>query len=140
MRLDPIATDALPDGGYPEKPIMMTLIPGALDAYLADDDGQPIVMLNLLRFRPDGGRDRYQEYLAMAGPIVARVGAEISFAGDGLAPLCAETGQAWDAVVLVRYPNRKAFVALTQDSDYATADPVRKDALIEAVLQPVSPV
>lgn len=120
--------------------LMMTLIPGALEAYLADDDGQPIVMLNLLRFKPDGGRERYQEYLAMAGPIVACVGAKISFAGDGLPPLCAEAGQAWDAVVLVRYPNRKAFVALAQDPEYAKADPVRKDALIEAVLQPVTPV
>jgi len=119
---------------------MMTLIPGPLAAYLADDNGQPIVMLNLLRFKPDGGRERYQEYLAMAGPVVARVGAEISFAGDGSPPLCAEAGQAWDAVVLVRYPNRKAFVALAQDPEYAKADPVRKDALVEAVLQPVSPV
>lgn len=118
---------------------MKTLIPEALQAYLANDDGQPIVMLNLLRFKPEGGRERYQEYLTMAGPIVARVGAEISFAGDGLPPLCAEAGQAWDAVVLVRYPNRRAFVALSQDIDYAKADPVRKDALIEAVLQPVDP-
>ena len=81
---------------------MNSLIPGRLDAFLADDDDNPVVMLNLLRFRADGGRKRYAEYLAMAGPIVARHGAEIAFAGDGLAALAAEKGQAWDAVALVR--------------------------------------
>ena len=35
---------------------MLTLIENALETFLKDDDGQPIVMLNLLRFRPDGGR------------------------------------------------------------------------------------
>lgn len=33
-----------------------------LDALLADDPGGPVVMLNLLRFRPDGGRESYQRY------------------------------------------------------------------------------
>jgi hypothetical protein len=52
--------------------------------FLAEDDGEPIVRLNLLRFQPDGGRDHYSEYLGMAGPVVARYGAQIVFAGDGL--------------------------------------------------------
>lgn len=34
-----------------------------LKAFLADDPGGPVVMLNLLRFRPDG-RDSYAAYLA----------------------------------------------------------------------------
>src|SRR6202022_1422757 len=32
-----------------------------LDQFLAEDPGGPVVMLNLLRFRPDGGRERYQQ-------------------------------------------------------------------------------
>jgi uncharacterized protein (DUF1330 family) len=119
---------------------MITLIPENFDAFLADDDGQPVVMLNLLRFKPEGGRDRYREYLAMAGPIVARYGAEISFAGDGLTALAAEAGQSWDAVGLVRYPNRRAFADMIADPEYAKANPLRMEALEEAVLQPVSPM
>ncbi|RAX40363.1 DUF1330 domain-containing protein [Rhizobium tropici] len=109
-----------------------------IDRFLAEDDGQPIVMLNLLRFKADGGRQRYLDYLAMAGPIVARYGAEILFAGDGATALCAEPGQSWDAVALVRYPNRSTFVDMIADPAYAVADPIRMSALEEAVLQPIS--
>jgi uncharacterized protein (DUF1330 family) len=119
---------------------MITVSPETFERFLAEDDGQPVVMLNLLRFKPEGGRERYQEYLAKAGPLVVRHGAEILFAGDGLQALAAEAGQAWDAVALVRYPSRGAFAALMQDPDYANVDPLRLAALEEAVLQPVSPM
>lgn len=117
---------------------MLTLMRDELERFLQDDDGQPIVMLNLLRFRPDGGRDRYAEYLAVAGPVVARYGAEIVYVGDGLPALSAEHGQAWDAVALVRYPTRRAFADMTEDPDYRLqAGPMRQSALLEAVLQPI---
>lgn len=105
--------------------------------FLADDDGEPIVMLNLLRFRPDGGRDRYFDYLNLARPLVERYGAEIVFAGDGSTPLAAEPGQSWDCVALVRYPTRQAFADMIADPDYDAADEVRMSALSEAVLQPI---
>ena len=69
--------------------------------------------------------------------IVARYGAEILFAGDGATALCAEPGQSWDAVALVRYPKRAAFVEMIADPAYAVADPIRMSALEEAVLQPI---
>ncbi|WLS03504.1 DUF1330 domain-containing protein [Shinella oryzae] len=117
---------------------MLTLIEDAFENFLDDDDGQPIVMLNLLRFREDGGRERYAEYLAVATPIVARFGAEIVYVGNGLPALSAEPGQAWDAVALVRYPNRRAFAAMAMDADYRDkAAPMREAALAEAVLQPL---
>lgn len=119
---------------------MKTLIPGRLEAFLAQDDDAPIVMLNLLRFAPDAGRARYTDYLTRAAPIVARHGGAIAFAGDGLAALAAEPGQAWDAVALIRYPSRDAFAALIADPDYAPIDALRQAALVEAVLQPVAPL
>ncbi|WP_368517969.1 DUF1330 domain-containing protein [Rhizobium sp.] len=117
---------------------MIKVAPADIDVFLAEDDGQPVVMLNLLRFKADGGRQRYLDYLAMAGPIVARYGAEILFAGDGATALCAEPGQSWDAVALVRYPKRSTFVDMIADPAYAVADPIRMSALEEAVLQPIS--
>jgi len=33
-----------------------------LKQLLADDPGGPVVMLNLLRFKPDGGRESYGRY------------------------------------------------------------------------------
>ncbi len=120
---------------------MLTLIEDALEQLLNEDDGQPIVMLNLLRFREGGGRERYAEYLTVASPIIARFGAEIVYVGDGLPALSAEPGQAWDAVALVRYPNRRAFGDMAMDADYRdTAAPMREAALAEAVLQPLQTV
>lgn len=117
---------------------MLTLIEDAFESFLNDDDGQPVVMLNLLRFREDGGRERYAEYLVVATPIVARFGAEIVYVGNGLPALSAEPGQAWDAVALVRYPNRQAFADMAMDADYRDkAAPMREAALAEAVLQPL---
>jgi uncharacterized protein (DUF1330 family) len=116
---------------------MIKVTTADIDRFLADDDEEPVAMLNLLRFKADGGRQRYLDYLAMAGPIVARYGAEILFAGDGATALCAEPGQSWDAVALVRYPRRAAFVEMIADPEYAVADPIRMSALEEAVLQPI---
>lgn len=117
---------------------MLSLIENALENFLHEDDGQAVVMLNLLRFREDGGRERYADYLAVATPIVARFGAEIVYVGNGLPALSAEAGQSWDAVALVRYPNRRAFAALAMDADYRNkAAPMREASLAEAVLQPL---
>src|SRR3954451_16355919 len=80
-----------------------------LDVLLAEDPGGPVVMLNLLRFRPDGGRESYQRYAeALRGSVNARYGVAVEYLGEGGRALVAEDGQAWDMVVLVRYPNRQA--------------------------------
>lgn len=46
-----------------------------LERYLDEDPGGPVVVLNLLRFRPDGGRRRFQEYDAVLQPTTAWVAA-----------------------------------------------------------------
>ena len=50
--------------------------------------------------------------------------------------MVAEPGQAWDAVLLVRYPSRKAFSDMVRDPDYQAGTHLRSGALVEAVLQP----
>lgn len=105
-----------------------------------DDDSGPVVMLNLLRFAPDGGRERYAEYARETGrTFLPRYGAEVLFAGDGATPLVAESGQHWDAVLLVRYPSRQAFSDMVADPDYQAITHLRSEALTEAVLQPLRP-
>ncbi len=65
-----------------------------LDKLVVTNERRPVVMLSLLRFHHNGGRERYADYLAIATPIVARFGAEILFVGDGLPALSVESGQA----------------------------------------------
>jgi len=112
----------------------------ALEALVADDPGGPVVMLNLLRFRPDGGRESYQRYAeALGQSINARYGLSLEYLGDGGRALVAEDGQAWDMVVLVRYPDRQAFAAMIRDPDYQAVAHLRSEALVESVLQPTTP-
>lgn len=107
-----------------------------LKQFLAEDDGRPIAMLNLLRFA-EGGRFRYAEYLRAAAPFVQKVGGEVVLFGDALPPLVAEAGQAWDAVLIVRYPSRAAFTRMVADPNYQAITHLRTLALREAVLQPI---
>ena len=48
----------------------------------------------------------------------------------------AEEGQQWDAVLLVRYPDRAAFSRMVADLEYQQVTSLRTAALREAVLQP----
>ena len=104
--------------------------------FMQEDDGAPIVMLNLLRFAPDGGEEGYARYVAHFTPHAEAVGAEVIYLGRGGSPLVAETGQDWDAVLLVRYPSRQAFMDMVRDPDYAAGVHLRSGSLVEAVLQP----
>ena len=110
-----------------------------LKRYLAEDPGGPVVMLNLLRFKPDGGRERYLEYVEHFRHTAAPYGAEVLYVGDGLTPVVAEQGQAWDAVLLVQYPSRQSFTDMIRDPEYQKGTHLRTEALEEAVLQATKP-
>jgi uncharacterized protein (DUF1330 family) len=108
---------------------------------LAEDPGGPVVMLNLLRFKADGGRESYARYsqaLVEEGHL-ARVGGELLYAGEGSTALVAEDGQAWDAVLVMKYPSRAAFASMVADPDYQKVTHFRTEALEEAVLQATIP-
>jgi uncharacterized protein (DUF1330 family) len=111
-----------------------------LKRLLAEDPGGPVVMLNLLRFKPDGGRASYDKYSqALSQTYLARYGGEVLYAGDGSTALVAEDGQAWDAVLIVRYPSREAFCRMVADQEYQQFTHFRTEALTEAVLQATVP-
>ncbi len=61
------------------------------------------------------------------------------YAGAASTVLVAEDGQAWDMVVLVRYPSRSAFSAMVADPEYQTVTGLRSRSLVEAVLQATTP-
>jgi uncharacterized protein (DUF1330 family) len=116
---------------------MVSLSPVAIDAFLTGDDDSAVVMLNLLRFEPEGGREKYLEYLEMAKPILARFGAKILFGGDGLPVLTTGQAQEWDAAVLVQYPRRSAFKNMIEDPEYHKAFTFGVAAIADIVLQPL---
>ena len=71
--------------------------------------------------------------------FVSRYGGDLLYFGDGSTVLVAETGQEWDAVMLVRYPSREAFSRMVADPDYQALPHLPSGALPEAVLQATTP-
>ncbi|HET9162877.1 MAG TPA: DUF1330 domain-containing protein [Solirubrobacterales bacterium] len=100
-------------------------------------DGTPVVMLNLLAFAPDGGRERYEEYGEAVAPLLERVGGRIVFIGPAAAPLLGEG--AWDLVVLVEYPTRQAFLDMIGSPEYREIGRLRTEALSKGELHPMDP-
>jgi uncharacterized protein (DUF1330 family) len=100
-------------------------------------DASPVVMLNLLAFRPDGGREHYEEYGEAVAPLLEKVGGRIVFIGD---PATALLGDAsWDLVVLVEYPNRQAFLDMSGSPEYQRIAHLRTEALTSSELHPMDP-
>ncbi|MCW2983645.1 MAG: hypothetical protein JWR63_1215 [Conexibacter sp.] len=108
-----------------------------LKRFLADDDGGPVTMLNLLRFKPGGGRESYNKYAAAIVPFLDAVGGSVIYFGDTATPLVQpDANNDWDAVLLVRYPSRAAFSEMVADPAYQEITHLRTEALDAAVLQP----
>ena len=113
--------------------------PAEIEKLLAEDAGGPVVMLNLLRYDPDGGRERYAEYAAKTAPHLERVGGELLYAGDCSTALVTPEGFNWDTMLAVRYPSRQAFLDMVADPEYLEISKIRTGALAEAVLQATTP-
>ena len=109
--------------------------PAALEAFAAADPGRPLVMVQLLRFT-EGGRDRYLEYTAAMQPVLLRLGAAVLYGGECGEPLLAT--QRWDAVVVVRYPSRAAYLEMLADPVHQKVDPLRRAALQDAMVLPAN--
>jgi uncharacterized protein (DUF1330 family) len=100
-------------------------------------DGTPLVMLNLLAFKPDGGRERYEEYGAAVAPLLEQAGGRIVFLGQPAQALLGE--DSWDLVVLVEYPSRQAFLEMVGSAGYQAIGHLRTEALVKGELHPMDP-
>ena len=98
-------------------------------------DGGPVVMLNLLAFKPAGGEERYLEYGAAVAPLLEKAGGRIVFAGAAAPALIGEDG--WDVVALVEYPSRQAFLEMIGSPEYQEIAHLRTEALVKGELHPL---
>lgn len=101
------------------------------------EDGSRVVMLNLLSFRPDGGRERYEEYGSAVAPLLEEIGGRISFLGEPATALLGE--ESWDMVALVEYPTRQAFLDMIGSPEYQAIGHLRTEALVKGELHPLDP-
>jgi uncharacterized protein (DUF1330 family) len=85
--------------------------------------GQPVVMLNLLRFKDqadaghegDSGREAYMRYGTEMKKFVESHGGRFIWSGRVDSQLIGEGGEDFDVVALVEYPSREEFVKVAQD-------------------------
>ena len=99
---------------------------------LKNPNEKPFVMLNLLKFKKDGGRKSYARYIKEASKFVEGVGGKLLLFSQ---PKELLTGtETWDILMLVKYPSRKAFLAMTNNSEYLKIHSFREEALENAVL------
>ena len=89
--------------------------PEQMQQFLALPDG-PIVMVNLLKFKPDGGAEEYGKYGQKIRPILESIGARLLFSGE--ARVCMIGNGDWDTIALVEYPNKMALVEMSRSEEY----------------------
>lgn len=87
-----------------------------LKQFMALPDEGPIVMVNLLKFKPDGGAQEYAKYSAAVRPLLEKLDAKILFAGR--AEFCLIGEADWDMIALVQYPRKKALMQMVTSPEY----------------------
>jgi uncharacterized protein (DUF1330 family) len=100
---------------YPTSEQIQTLLAGPPD--------QPVVMLNLLRFKlaadaPDEGVSGEEAYRRYADPMVKFVeskGGRVLWTGRVDSQVIDTGGEGFHMIALVEYPSRQAFVAIATD-------------------------
>jgi uncharacterized protein (DUF1330 family) len=93
-------------------------------------DDQPVVMINLLRYReraayPDdsavdacSGREAYRRYGQGSIGFIAAVGGQVIWQGTPQALIVGPSSERWDKVLLVRYPSKRAFLEMVGNPGY----------------------
>src|ERR1700756_820028 len=97
--------------------------PEQLEALAARPADKPVVMINLLQFRADGGRQSYLRYMQEVTPHLERVGGTVRHAGESPAFVIGE-GESpwWDAIIVVEYSSKAAFLDMVTNEEYLKVD------------------
>lgn len=108
--------------------------------------GEPILMLNLLRFNseaaypvdsgqaPCSGKEAYARYSRTALHKVRAAGGDVQLMAEAQVALIAPEQEHWDEMLLVRYPSPEAFLAMLTDPEYRAATIHRTAALADSRL------
>jgi uncharacterized protein (DUF1330 family) len=95
---------------------------------------EPVVMLNLNRYRANGGREAYARYAEVALRVLDRVGGRILWAAPAIGTVIGDDSDRYDEVIAVWYPSLAAFMELATDSELHSARGHRLDGLERAAL------
>lgn len=100
-------------------------------------------MLNLLKFadRANGdaggkesGQDSYKRYGERVRSMLEQTGARVLWQGRADSVVIGGDADDWDAVILVEYPSRKAFIEMTWSAQYREVSKDRSAGLADSRL------
>lgn len=118
-----------------------------LRTLLSAEGDDRVVMLNLLRHRdraraeggpggaggakgaPASGAAAYAAYGRTTASLVGRMGGRIRYAAQGVRALGGASEAPWDALALVEYPSRAAFLGMLHDARYERVTALREAGL-----------
>ena len=93
--------------------------PDQIAALAARPADEPVVMINLLQFRADGGRQSYLRYMQEVFPHLQRVGGTVHYSGQSPTVVIGEGEKPWwDAIIVVEYPSPSAFLDMVTNEEY----------------------
>ena len=100
---------------------------------MSQDYKGPVVMVNLLKFKPNGGEESYRKYYEatkelMFGKSITRA----VYRGTGLMPVIGP--EEWDAIALYEYPSIDAFIDMNRNKAYQDVVHYRTEALEDSRL------
>jgi uncharacterized protein (DUF1330 family) len=99
-----------------------------IEALLADPATGPVVMINLLRFKP-GGEAQYLRYAQAMRQLVESRGGRFLWSGRISSQVIGEGGDGFHVAGLVEYPSRKAFVEIATSPEVAAISSPRAEGL-----------
>ena len=114
-------------------------------------DGEPVVMINLLRYReqadygsrtdiePCSGSEAYRRYMKQAVAFVIAAGGTVIWQGAPKALLLGPPEERWYLALLVKYPSKEAFLAMVSDPAYQAITMHRTAALEDSRLIATAP-
>lgn len=118
-------------------------------------DGQPISMLNILRFheqaryeQPEGstipqaisGREAYEKYSAAAQLVFQKVGGHQTWIGQPQGIIIGSGDEAWDLAFVAFYPTAQAFAEMVKSEEYQRAAKHRTAAVADSRLIVCAPL
>jgi len=106
--------------------------PEQFKAFMKMDLDGPIHMLNMLRFKPDGGRDTYAKYSEHTRPLLEKRGGKMVYHAQARKAVIGE--EDWDEIFVVEYPTKAAFLDMVMSEEYQKGVHLRHEALADSRL------
>ena len=125
------------DKNEEKQPAGEQINPESFQSFTGRASEGPVVMLNLLKYKPDGGREMYMRYGMAVFPLLQKVGARIVYTGEAAEQLIGK--EEWDSILLVEYPTRQAFVDMVTSAEFLAIQKLRDESLVRSVLYATDP-